>query len=153
MMYVLKGALMRQGAALTSTHIGELRQGTTVEVLETAVNPANGVVRVRCEEGWVSTTSSGGEMLLVPVDATPPQSAEHLQQVLDHLRRAGHAAEARAAAEVGLPQRLRNHAVPILVFLLVATALGVGLKTQYGGGGGGSSAKKKRSKRRRVRRT
>ena len=48
---------------------------------------------------------------------------------------------------------LRNFAGAILVFLLVATAVGVGLKTQYGGGGGGSSAKKKRSKRRRVRRT
>ena len=46
----------------------------------------------------------------------------------------------------------RNLAGAILVLILV-TALGVGLKTQYGGGGGGSSAKKKRSKRRRVRKT
>ena len=45
---------------------------------------------------------------------------------------------------------LRNLSGAILVLLLV-TALGVGLKTQYGGGG--SSAKKKRSKRRRVKRT
>ena len=71
----------------------------------------------------------------------------------EQLQRAAAAAAAAQENPYSIPQRthtIRNLSGAILVLLLV-TALGVGLKTQYGGGG--SSAKKKRSKRRRVKRT
>ena len=42
---------------MTSAKVGALEEGDTVVALEVAVNEA-GIIRVRCESGWVSTHST-----------------------------------------------------------------------------------------------
>jgi len=78
---VLQRAKVRQGSEMSSPPAGELDAGAEVEVLETAVNP-NGVVRVKCEAGWVSMATGGGEKLLEPVDEPPAAEEERLLEEL-----------------------------------------------------------------------
>lgn len=62
----------------SSPSAGELKIGAVIDVIATAVLPANGVVRVKFSQsggliGWCSMTTAVGDTLLEPLDSDPPE--------------------------------------------------------------------------------
>ena len=74
----VKKCAIRDEADVESVKVGHLSPGAVIEQLESCVD--NGIVRIRCEAGWVSECTARGEMLLSK-HAGP--SAQHQYQLFD----------------------------------------------------------------------
>ena len=69
---VLRKSFVREGFDLNSPKAGVLKKNSRIEVLERRLN-ADGVIRVRFAEGWLSEILKDGSKVLELVAGTAPE--------------------------------------------------------------------------------